>query len=131
MKVLKKVIAVLAIMMFTSLSSFATDPKAEQKIDTDNQLIQIQADSITHNTKTNEITASGNVVITQKHGSWFLKAEKAVIKTDENKKPNNSGQGRIILGRDCTRLAIGRGIAQKIMVSPSEDDTKIACKDDT
>jgi Fur family ferric uptake transcriptional regulator len=30
---------------------------------------------------------------------------------------NNTGQGRIILGRDFTRLAIGRGIARKIMVS--------------
>jgi len=30
---------------------------------------------------------------------------------------NNTGQGRIILGRDFTRLAIGRGIAGKIMVA--------------
>ena len=34
---------------------------------------------------------------------------------------NNTGQGRIILGRDLTRLAIGRGIAQKIMVSVADD----------
>jgi Fur family ferric uptake transcriptional regulator len=30
---------------------------------------------------------------------------------------NNSGEGRLILAHDCTRLAIGRGIAKKIMVS--------------
>jgi len=33
---------------------------------------------------------------------------------------NNNGMGRLILAHDCTRLAIGRGIAQKIMVSLSE-----------
>ncbi len=33
---------------------------------------------------------------------------------------NNTGQGRIILGHGYTRLAIGRGIAQKIMVSVRE-----------
>lgn len=30
---------------------------------------------------------------------------------------NNNGQGRLILGHDCTRLALGRGVAQKILVS--------------
>ena len=30
---------------------------------------------------------------------------------------NNTGQGRIVLGRDHTRLAVGRGFAYKIMVS--------------
>ena len=40
---------------------------------------------------------------------------------------NNTGQGRIILGRDCTRLAIGRGIAQKIMVSQVEKEGGPAC----
>ena len=30
---------------------------------------------------------------------------------------SNNGQGRLILAHDCTRLAMGRGIAQKIMVS--------------
>jgi Fur family ferric uptake transcriptional regulator len=30
---------------------------------------------------------------------------------------NNTGQGRIILGRDLTRLAVGRGFAHKILVS--------------
>ena len=34
---------------------------------------------------------------------------------------NNSGVGRLILAKDCTRLAIGRGIAQKIMVSLPKD----------
>jgi len=35
---------------------------------------------------------------------------------------NNAGRGRIILGRGHTRLAIGRGIAEKIMVSVSDQD---------
>ncbi len=35
---------------------------------------------------------------------------------------NNTGQGRIILGRDFTRLAIGRGIAGKIMVALINND---------
>ena len=30
---------------------------------------------------------------------------------------NNTGQGRLIVGHDCSRLALGRGIAQKVMVS--------------
>lgn len=30
---------------------------------------------------------------------------------------SNDGQGRLIVGRDCTRLALGRGVAHKIMVS--------------
>ncbi len=35
---------------------------------------------------------------------------------------NNAGRGRIILARGPTRLAIGRGIAEKIMVSISDQD---------
>jgi len=35
---------------------------------------------------------------------------------------NNTGKGRIILGRDHTRLAIGRGVAQKIMVSVADKE---------
>ncbi|MBK5100227.1 MAG: transcriptional repressor [Desulfobacteraceae bacterium] len=35
---------------------------------------------------------------------------------------NNTGQGRIILGHDCSRLAIGRGLAQAIMVSLADGD---------
>jgi Fe2+ transport system protein FeoA len=30
---------------------------------------------------------------------------------------NNDGHGRLILGRDYMRLAVGRGLAQKIMVT--------------
>jgi Fur family ferric uptake transcriptional regulator len=41
---------------------------------------------------------------------------------------NNSGMGRLILGHDCMRLAIGRGIAQKIMVSLDDDDNDLVCK---
>lgn len=42
---------------------------------------------------------------------------------------NNSGEGRLILAHDCTRLAIGRGIAQKIMVSLANDDKDAACEE--
>ncbi len=31
---------------------------------------------------------------------------------------NNDGNGRLILAQDCTRLAMGRGMAEKILVSP-------------
>jgi Fur family ferric uptake transcriptional regulator len=41
---------------------------------------------------------------------------------------NNNGTGRLILGHDCTRLAIGRGIGQKIMVSLDDDETDSVCK---
>jgi len=41
---------------------------------------------------------------------------------------NNDGKGQIILGRDCTRLALGRGIAQKIMVSPAGDAAGPPCR---
>ena len=37
---------------------------------------------------------------------------------------NNAGRGRIILGRGHTRLAIGRGIAEKIMVSTQNEGAK-------
>jgi Fur family ferric uptake transcriptional regulator len=40
---------------------------------------------------------------------------------------NNDGMGRLILGHDCTRLAIGRGIAQKIMVSVDEEPGDAEC----
>lgn len=42
---------------------------------------------------------------------------------------NNSGEGRLILGHDCTRLAIGRGIAQKIMVSLAHKEGEEACQE--
>jgi Fur family ferric uptake transcriptional regulator len=41
---------------------------------------------------------------------------------------SNSGEGRLILGHDCTRLAIGRGIAQKIMVSVSDEEGEETCQ---
>mgnify|MGYP001150329353 CR=1 FL=1 len=41
---------------------------------------------------------------------------------------SNSGEGRLILGHDCTRLAIGRGIAQKIMVSLSHKEQEEVCQ---
>lgn len=41
---------------------------------------------------------------------------------------NNNGMGRLILGHDCTRLAIGRGIAQKIMVSLDDQEDEAECK---
>ncbi len=40
---------------------------------------------------------------------------------------NNNGMGRLILGCGCTRLAIGRGVAQKIMVSAEEETAKAIC----
>ena len=41
---------------------------------------------------------------------------------------NNTGQGRIIIGRECTRLAVGRGIAQKIIVSAVDEDAGPVCE---
>ena len=38
---------------------------------------------------------------------------------------NNNGQGRLIVAHKYTRLAMGRGIAQKIMVSLSSHDKRI------
>jgi Fur family transcriptional regulator, ferric uptake regulator len=43
---------------------------------------------------------------------------------------NNNGMGRLILGRDCTRLAVGRGIARKIMVSLDDDPKGKICRDE-
>jgi len=42
---------------------------------------------------------------------------------------NNTGKGRIILAHDCTRLAIGRGIAKKIMVSLSDSEEDALCRE--
>ena len=36
---------------------------------------------------------------------------------------SNDGQGRLVIGRDSTRLAIGRGLAGKIMVSMEHSQT--------
>jgi len=38
---------------------------------------------------------------------------------------NNTGGGRVILGLENTRLAIGRGMAKRIMVSPLQDTCKV------
>jgi Fur family transcriptional regulator, ferric uptake regulator len=42
---------------------------------------------------------------------------------------NNDGNGRLILAQDCTRLAMGRGMAEKILVSPLPPDQGRACKE--
>ena len=44
---------------------------------------------------------------------------------------NNNGQGRLILGHDCTRLAVGRGIANKIMVTLDDEEAKKACLEES
>jgi Fur family ferric uptake transcriptional regulator len=43
----------------------------------------------------------------------------------------NTGQGRIILGRECTRLAVGRGIAQRIIVSVADEEAGPVCESDS
>jgi len=43
---------------------------------------------------------------------------------------SNDGKGRLILAHDCTRLALGRGIAQKILVTPSDKGEEAVCKDE-
>jgi len=43
----------------------------------------------------------------------------------------NDGTGRLILGHECTRLALGRGIAQKVLVSPSNEGPESVCKEGT
>jgi Fur family ferric uptake transcriptional regulator len=42
---------------------------------------------------------------------------------------SNNGHGRLIVGHECTRLALGRGIAQKIMVSLASHDQKLEWKE--
>jgi Fur family ferric uptake transcriptional regulator len=42
---------------------------------------------------------------------------------------NNNGHGRLILGHDCTRLAVGRGVAQKILVSLVEPGEQVVCEE--
>lgn len=44
---------------------------------------------------------------------------------------SNEGRGRIILGHDCTRLALGRGIAQKIMVVLDHEPSAPVCDETT
>jgi len=43
---------------------------------------------------------------------------------------SNDGHGRLILGHECTRLAMGRGIAQKILVSLSTAPVDAICKEE-
>ncbi len=42
---------------------------------------------------------------------------------------NNTGQGRLIVGHNCARLALGRGIAQKVMVSLAPHDQLMDCQE--
>ena len=42
---------------------------------------------------------------------------------------NNNGLGRLILGHDCSRLAVGRGIARKIMVALSDGPPEVVCEE--
>lgn len=43
---------------------------------------------------------------------------------------SNDGHGRLILGHDCSRLAIGRGMAEKILVSLSTALPDAICKEE-
>ncbi len=43
---------------------------------------------------------------------------------------SNDGKGRLILAHDCTRLALGRGIAQKILVTPTDKGEKAICEEE-
>ena len=73
------------------------------------------------------------VVIREIAGGWTAKGrltDMGLRLGDHIEIVSNTGQGRIILGRDCTRLAIGRGVAQKIMVSMAHDQNETACRDD-
>jgi Fur family ferric uptake transcriptional regulator len=44
---------------------------------------------------------------------------------------NNNGHGRLIVGYECMRMALGRSIAQKIMVSLAPPDQFMDCKEKT
>jgi Fur family ferric uptake transcriptional regulator len=41
---------------------------------------------------------------------------------------NNDGNGRLILGRECIRLAMGRGMAEKMLVSPLPPEQESPCE---
>ena len=43
---------------------------------------------------------------------------------------NNDFQGRLIIGHGCTRIAVGRGMAQKIIVSLAPQSQSDGCRDD-
>jgi len=40
---------------------------------------------------------------------------------------SNNGHGRLIVGHDCMRLALGRGVAQKILISLARLDEVLEC----
>lgn len=42
---------------------------------------------------------------------------------------SNTGHGRLIVGHDCSRLALGRGMAQKIMVTLAPQDRILNCRE--
>ena len=64
------------------------------------------------------------VIVVEMAGGWNARrrlVDMGLRQGDRIEIVNNTGMGRLILGRDCTRIAIGRGIAQKIMVAPAND----------
>ena len=44
---------------------------------------------------------------------------------------SNDGKGRLILAHDCTRLALGRGIAQKILVTATDKGEGAICEEES
>ncbi len=65
-----------------------------------------------------------HVVVKEVSGGHSMRrrmAEMGVRPGDRLEIINNTGFGRLILGRDQTRLAIGRGVAQNILVSLEQD----------
>lgn len=42
---------------------------------------------------------------------------------------SNNGEGRVIIGRECSRIALGRGLANKILVSPDQKEALPECKE--
>jgi lipopolysaccharide export system protein LptA len=83
MKVQVRIVMALAILVNTGLGCLAEEKKTEAKAETKSQMMRIQADKIESNVAANEITFSGNVVMTMKDGST-VKGSKIVIKTDES-----------------------------------------------
>ena len=70
-----------------------------------------------------------NVVIKEMTGGRTVKnrlASMGLRSGDSLEIINNNGQGRLIVGHGSTRLALGRGVAQKIMVSLAKQNTRSA-----
>ncbi len=68
------------------------------------------------------------VIITEMMGSRVARARLASMGLrpgDRLEIINNNGQGRLIVGHGSTRLAMGRGIAQKILVSLAKQDQPV------